>query len=267
MLRVLIGILCFYTFFANLLFADICVNNTRYSIPFLSVNDNYDLGLKTPSFSDLHGDIDLDAYLQGDIDILSQNAPLIVNEISSVLLKNTGVRVYINVVKDTLSSYNVINNDRLSIDDVLDSTSSNFQNRRLYEDRWLSNIDGKYAVIFLFYNDHAITLKSNLEFLKQKDIQNLLEDYAYPYLPAESVGTDKYDDGINEGVSNLYLALSHVIAKKYNFDLGAPKPMEKPSDMTKVVIYAMLIVLIGLFILVRFGLLAFKKSGGTHDAK
>lgn len=189
------------------------------------------------------------AYLQGDIDILSQNAPTIVQELSSIIYEKTGVKVFLHVVKNTPQN------------DTQTDINAKFQNRRSYETHITEQIQGNYAIIFLFYNDHAITLKSNLPFLNDTHAAELLEDYAYPYLPADSVGTLRYNDGVNEGVSNLYLALTHKIAKHYNFELNAPKPMEKQSDVTKVVIYAMLLILIGLFILVRFGLLAFKKKG------
>ncbi len=251
----MLRVLCLI-FSVNLLYANTCFNNINSNMQFLLANNDSVVQFKAINTNEESKKND--AYLQGDINILSQNAPLIVNQISNIIYKNTGVNVYINIVKDTLHSYKDISKE-INTDG---NNESNFQYRRLYESKWLANISGKYAVIFLFYNDHHITLKSNLEFLSQKDIQNLLEEYAYPYLPAESVGNEKYDDGINEGISNIYLALTHTIAKHFNFELKAPKPMEKPSDMTKVVIYVMLIILIGLFILVRFGLLAFKNKKG-----
>ncbi|GAB0172573.1 hypothetical protein NHP164001_05860 [Helicobacter trogontum] len=192
-------------------------------------------------------------YLQGDIDILSQDAPKIIQELSSVLYKKTGVKVFLHVVERTPQD-NTKEHDDTDINE-------RFHNRRFYESRIIEQIHGNYAIIFLFYSDHAITLKSNLDFLSDSNVAELLENYAYPYLPADKVGTPRYDNGVNEGVSNLYLALIHTIAQSYNVELNAPKPMERQSDVTKVIIYSMLLILLGLFVLVRFGLLAFKKKG------
>ena len=191
-------------------------------------------------------------YLQGDIDILSNNAPIIVKDISDKIYKATKIQVMLYVIKET--PYSQTNNTESKI-------NQKFQDRRLYETKILDSLKGQYAVIFLFYNDHAITLRSNLDFLDKEVADSLLESYAYPYLPADSVGTLRYDNGVNEGVSNLYLALAHTIANHYNIELNAPKPMEQPDEVTKVVLYAMLLILLGLFILVRFGLLAWKKKG------
>ncbi len=192
-------------------------------------------------------------YLQGDTDILSQNAPRIVQELSSIIYNKTGVKVILHIVEKTPQYQKDT--------DVAMQPNLNFQNRRLYESNIIKSIQGHYAIIFLFYNDHAITLKSNLDFLDEQHTAQLLENYAYPYLPADAVGTLRYDDGVNEGVSNLYLALTHTIANHYNFELNAPKPMEQQNETTKIIIYAMLFILIGLFIIVRFGLLTFKKKG------
>lgn len=193
-------------------------------------------------------------YLHGDIDILSNNAPLIVKDISDRIYKATKIQVMLYVVKETPR----YQGDNKQSDSII---NQKFQDRRLYETKVLNGLKGQYAVIFLFYNEHAITLRSNLDFLDIKAANDLLENYAYPYLPADSVGTLRYNDGVNEGVSNLYLALTHTIANHYNLELNAPKPMEQPDEATKVVLYIMLLILIGLFILVRFGLLIYKKKG------
>lgn len=209
--------------------------------------------IKTESNSNIDS-TSYNIYLHGDIDILSNNAPLIVKDISDRIYKATKIQVMLYVVKET-PQYHSDNKES-------DSTiNQKFQYRRLYETKVLNSLKGQYAVIFLFYNEHAITLRSNLDFLDKKVSNDLLENYAYPYLPADSVGTLRYNDGVNEGVSNLYLALTHTIANHYNLELNAPKPMEQPDEATKVVLYIMLLILIGLFILVRFGLLAYKKKG------
>lgn len=224
------------------------------------------------------GNITQSAYLRGDSSILSQNAPSIVQQLSSTLEKAVGVQVFLYIVGETPQSQSSKSQDLGTSQDSQDDKDSknskpdspqaitqeiiqaSFDNRRAYEMNEVAQIEGQYAAIFLFYNDHAITLASNLDFLNEEARQQLLEDYAYPYLPADAVGSVRYDNGVNEGVSNLYLALMHTIAAHYNVTLDAPKPMEKPSDATKVIIYAMLLIMIGLFVIIRFGF-GLKKKG------
>ncbi|MWV61265.1 hypothetical protein DCO58_10530 [Helicobacter saguini] len=147
--------------------------------------------------------------------------------------------------------------------DSIKQTKSRKEIIQDYEKEFTSHIRGEYAVIFLFFDDSYIDIKSNASFLDSKIIKNLLEDYAYPYLPAEKVGSEKYIDGVNEGLSNVYLATAHTIAGYYKVKLQAPKPMEKPSEATKVVIYIMLGILIVLFVLVSNGFLAKKDKNVT----
>lgn len=187
-------------------------------------------------------------YLTGDIDLLSKDAKDSVTSISSELFNKTKFQVFIHIIKNPIVNAQVQTNQL--------SLTERFQVRRNYEEQWLHNLQGNYAVIFLFYNDHAITIRTNGDFLKTQD---LLEDYAYPYLPAESVSNEKYNNGVNQGLSNLYLALVHKVAEHYKIVLNFPKPMEKPSGVTKVVIYVMLAILIGLFVLVSNGF--FKQKG------
>lgn len=194
-----------------------------------------------------------DIYLQGDTDLLSKDAIGIVQELSDLIYKKTGIKVFLYVIRNTPQHDKEADN----------STDINvkFQNRRFYEANVIRGIHSDYAIIFLFYNDHAITLKSNLDFLNDSHAAELLEEYAYPHLPADEVGTLRYESGVNEGVSNLYLALINKIAEQYNFKLNIPKPIEKQNDATKIVIYIMLFTLICLFVIVRFGLLSFNKKG------
>lgn len=194
-------------------------------------------------------------YLRGDTSLLSPDAPRITQQLSSTIEKAVGVQVFLYIIDRTPQS-----KSDTSMDYNQDSPQTRFDNRRAYEMSQTAQIEGKYAAIFLFYNDHAITLSSNLDFLDEQTRWQLLEDYAYPYLPADSVGSVRYSDGVNEGVSNLYLALMHTIATHYNITLDAPKPMEKQSEATKVIIYAMLLIMIGLFVIIRFGL-GLKKKG------
>ena len=180
-------------------------------------------------------------FLFGRTDLLSKDAPYSVALISSELLEKTGFRVMININDISTSG----------------TQEEKFESRRDFEKLFLASLFKQknteippYAIIFLFYNDHNITIRTNATFL---NTQELLEQYAYPYLPAESVGSHEYNDGVNEGLSNLYLALSHKIAQHYKIELNAPEPMEKPRGVTKVIIYAMLLFLIVLFLLVSNG--------------
>lgn len=194
-------------------------------------------------------------YFSGDTYILPKDAADSIKNLSSEIYDKTGISVFIHIIKQIPIS----NLQHLDISlDSLDMQNK-FQIRRAYEQQWIRLLKGKYAVIFLFYNDHSITIKSNVDFLKTQD---LLENYAYPYLPAESVESDKYKSGVNEGVLNLYLALSHTIAQHYNVTLHAPKPIEQPSDTTKIIIYMMLSILIVLFILVSNGFFSKSKKDG-----
>lgn len=237
-----IHVLFFSVFFA---LADESGNVNSFSKP-RAISSNSNDALDSENVSDFTHN----AYLYGDIDLLSGNAPVVVRNVSDKIYRATKIRTMLYIVKKT-PSY-VISNSESNI-------NQKFKDRRAYETKMLDGLRGQYAAIFLFYDDHAITLRSNLDFLDKKTLDVLLERYAYPYLPADSVGTSRYDDGVNEGVSNLYLALTNTIADHYHIDLRVPKPMEQTEGATKVILYVMLLILIVLFIVVRFGLGSFNK--------
>ncbi|RDU61455.1 hypothetical protein CQA44_08870 [Helicobacter sp. MIT 14-3879] len=210
----------------------------------------------TQNISPSQEDMSHHDYLIGDTDVLSHFAKESVAQVSGEIYKKTGFKLIIHVLKEVpiLDS-----NIKAKINNMQDSLSESekFKVRRDYEEKFLSKIHDNYAVIFLFYNDHHITLKSNVDFL---NTASLLDEYAYPYLPVADIYSDKYKNGVNEGLSNVYLATAHAIAAHYNVILNAPKPMEKPSEATRFVIYIMLFSLIGLFVLVYFGFFKTKKD-------
>ena len=120
-----------------------------------------------------------------------------------------------------------------------------FMDRRSYEDSFIATLDGNYAALFLFYKDHHLTLRSNASFI---DPQALLERYAYPYLPVASIDSNDYNEGVNRGVSNAYLALVHAIGSHYGLDLGVlPSPVSKPGDAARIIISLLLASLVGVF--------------------
>ncbi|WP_147289205.1 hypothetical protein [Helicobacter aurati] len=172
-------------------------------------------------------------------------------KVSSLIYKNTGFKLFVHVLKETPIMTKVTDKNRLL------SYQDKFKLRRDYENNFLSGIQGNYAVLFLFYDDHHITLKSNVDFL---DTSYLLNEYAYPYLPAVSTSSNEYREGVNTGVSNVYLAIAHEIASHYKMDLNIPQPMQKPSGGVRSIIYIMLFSLISLFLLVYFGFLSKHKE-------
>lgn len=237
-------------------------------------------------------------FLSGDTNLLSKEATFSVNNVSQPLFEMTKFQLFIHIIKEpTLQNAKIygsrLNEDSSTLDSKAEIIESNTTNSpqdsqdlakvlpqdskadskqaaksrkemiQDYEKEFTSRIRGEYAVIFLFFNEHYVDIKSNAAFLDSKIIKNLLEDYAYPYLPAEKVGSDKYINGVNEGLSNLYLATAHTIAGYYKVKLQAPKPMEKPSEATKIIIYIMLGILLVLFIIVSNGF--FAKKGAKKN--
>lgn len=203
--------------------------------------------------NNLTQNIESTKYLTGDIDLLSKYALTSVKQVSDELYDKTKFQVYINIVKEISKTDSIESNSQnpnIIESKVTESRDSKAKQIKDYENAFISKLDGQYAVIFLFYNDHHIDIRTNADFI---DIPYILSEHAYPYLPAEKINSPKYNDDVNEGLSNAYLSLSHVVANHYKVKLNAPKPRERPSEATKIVIYFMLFVMIGLFILVSSG--------------
>lgn len=188
------------------------------------------------------------AYVLNDNDIIFDFLKKSIDSISADIYEKTCFRFIVNVVKETTLGASSKISDVVSNNDI--SYQDKFRLRREHEDRFLSSMQGNYAVLFLFYNDHYITLKSNVDFL---DTNFLLDEYAYPYLPATSIQSNEYQDGVNTGLYNVYLAAAHAIASHYGIALDIRKPMQRPSEGVRSVIYVMLFSLVSLFLLVYFG--------------
>lgn len=169
-----------------------------------------------------------------------------VNLISQKIYELTGFKIYINMVLNTPLNDELKNRNDLTLKD-------RFYARREYEKNLIKKLNSPYAIIFLYYNEHHITVISSESFI---DSKYLLEEYAYPYLPISKVGSYKYDEGIKQGLSNIYLALVREVKNHYDISFDSPNPLEKPKEILKAIIYIMLFSLVGLFLLVRFGILA-----------
>lgn len=187
-------------------------------------------------------------YVLDDENLLFDFLKRSIENVSSDIYEKTGFKFLVSVSRITTSGIYA------NVDDTVPNElgyGDKFRLRREYENNFLSKIQDNYAVLFIFYNDHHITLKSNVSFL---DTDFLLDEYAYPYLPTTNIYSSEYQDGVNTGVSNVYLATAHAISSHYNITLDIPKPMQRPGDGVRSVIYIMLFSLVGLFLLVYFGL-------------
>lgn len=187
--------------------------------------------------------VENNGFMLGHIKQIPLESKVVVNKISSEVLSKTGFNIFVNIL-DSLPS------------EFKDNNKTDFVNRRDYESTIINQLPKPYAIIFFYYTDHKISLESSEGFL---DSNELLEKYAFPYLPNEKIGSDKYDDGINKGLSNIYLALVKEVGNFYKVEISAPFPLEKPSGMIKGLIYLMIFSLLGLFVLVRFKILGKKK--------
>lgn len=188
-------------------------------------------------------------YVLDDENLLFDFLKRSIENVSSDIYEKTGFKFLVSVSRTTPSGI-YTNIDNTVLNNEL-GYSDKFRLRREYENSFLSKMQDNYAVLFIFYNDHHITLKSNVGFL---DTDFLLDEYAYPYLPTTNIYSHEYQEGVNTGVSNVYLATAHAISSHYNVILDIPKPMQRPGDGIRFVIYIMLFSLVGLFLLVYFGL-------------
>ena len=201
---------------------------------------------KTPpsspsTFSPTFGDYTSKApqsFFIGDPSVMPSQAIDYINGLSSDLYNQTGFSLYVHVLNESTLGNASDKSDKAD-------SRQRFMDRRSYEDSFIATLDGNYAALFLFYKDHHLTLRSNASFI---DPQALLERYAYPYLPVASIDSNDYNEGVNRGVSNAYLALVHAIGSHYGLDLGAlPSPVSKPGDAARIIISLLLASLVGVF--------------------
>lgn len=184
-------------------------------------------------------------YMIGSIKQMPLESRDVVNRISKEISIKSGFHIFMNVV-DVIPG------------EFQNKSNTDFANRRDYEKSIINTLPKPYAIIFFYYQDHKISLISSEDF---SNTNKLLEDYAFPYLPNERIGSDKYDEGINKGLSNIYLAVVKKVSDFYKIDINAPTPLEQPSGVLKGIIYFMLFSMLGLYVLVRFGILKGKNNG------
>ncbi|PAF45352.1 hypothetical protein [Helicobacter sp. 11S02629-2] len=160
--------------------------------------------------------------------------------ISGELRDKAGFFVYISLV-DKTPTYTKIDS---KINDQ--SLKQAFDNRRIYEDNVIRKLNSPYAIIFFYKQDYKINVRTDSSFLNPNE---LLEDYAYPYLPLSNEKPMQKEEKIDYSLFNLYSAIVQQSAKHYGVKVqSAFNPSDKPEGIIKWLLYLMLIVLVGLFL-------------------
>ncbi|PAF50765.1 hypothetical protein BKH43_04200 [Helicobacter sp. 13S00401-1] len=163
-----------------------------------------------------------------------------IDTISGELRDKTGFSVYLSLVDKTPSYVKT----GATLSDQ--SLKQAFENRRIYEDKVIRRLNSPYAIIFFYKQDYKISVRSDGGFL---DPNELLEDYAYPYLPLNNEKPIPKEEKIDYSLFNLYSAIVQRSAKHYGVKVeSAFNPSDKPEGIVKWLLYLMLIVLVGLFL-------------------
>ena len=167
--------------------------------------------------------------------------------------------------------------------DVIDEVSlpSHYptkEHRRAYQKQVISKLNPPFVIIFLFVQEHKIELVSspNLhyipinntinddisqqkstqdkanttrEFLSPKKLNSIYFDYMAPLLPHKE--EDLTPNRISGVILNGYAEIADRIADAYQFKLenNFPRDEEGVKNYVKFILYAMLLILLGLFAL------------------
>lgn len=170
--------------------------------------------------------------------ILVPKSQAFVQTLSKEVFDKTGVRIYIDVI------------DEVSIPSAYPTKES----RKQYEQKVLQTLKEPYIVVFLFLQEHKIELVSSQDlqsFLDFKTLDQIYFDYMAPLLPEKEA--DLTPERISAVLLNGYSEIASRIAKHYHIKLehnDFETDEQGVRNFVRVIMYIMLFVLIGLFVLV-----------------
>lgn len=151
-----------------------------------------------------------------------------VQTLSSELRYKTGFSFYIDV-----------NSDK-----SLDTPAK----RKAHEEEISSKLRPPYGVLFFFYPSKKIEIVLDQTSEKLFDVDQIFFSYIAPLLPEKD--EDLTPQRISAFLLNGYSEITDRIADKYNIKLENNFPSSSVDSFVKIVLYIMLFILIGLFILV-----------------
>lgn len=168
--------------------------------------------------------------LDNDSSLLVPKTTGFVEKLSSELKDKTGFSLYI---------------------DILDRQSLDTKDKRLaYEKQIESSLNKPYGIIFFFLVDKKIDIVLSDDAKNMFDINDVFFSYMAPLLPEKD--SDLTPERISAIILNGYSEIADRIADKYNIHLVNNFPSENLNQGAKLLLWAMLIVLVGIFIIIYF---------------
>lgn len=162
-----------------------------------------------------------------------------VQALSAEIFQKTGIKAYLDII-DTITTPSIY---------------STKQARKLHQQEVLRSLKNPCVVIFLFLQERKIELVSSDDlhyFLDEKKLESIYFDYMAPLLPEKE--QDITPQRISAVILNGYSELADVIGHQYNivFENNFETNEEGVRTFVRFIMYAMLIILLGLFFLAHF---------------
>ena len=162
-----------------------------------------------------------------------------IQTLSAEIFHKTGVKVYIDVI-DTFT---------------LPSAYPTKQARKEYQEQLAQSLQSPYVVVFLFVQERKFDFLSSEdlhEFLDSKKLDSIYFDYMAPLLPEkeQELTPQRYSSIILNG----YAEIADVIAEHYEVKLenNIETNGQGVRTFVRFVMYGMILVLLGLFIVAHF---------------
>lgn len=162
-----------------------------------------------------------------------------IQTLSAEIFHKTGVKVYIDVI-DTIT---------------LPSAYPTKQARKEYQEQLAQSLQSPYVVVFLFVQERKFDFLSSEdlhEFLDSKKLDSIYFDYMAPLLPEkeQELTPQRYSSIILNG----YAEIADVIAEHYEVKLenNIETNGQGVRTFVRFVMYGMILVLLGLFIVAHF---------------
>ncbi|PAF54586.1 hypothetical protein BKH42_01035 [Helicobacter sp. 13S00482-2] len=155
-----------------------------------------------------------------------------VNKLSTQIKHKTGFSLYVDIV------------------DSLDLPTKD--GRIAYEKSILFKITPPYSVIFFFAKSKKVDIVLSDDAKNIFDTERMFFDYMAPLLPDPKKESEFTPNRISAAILNVYSIIADKISDSYNVDFDQNFPKDKSREVVYYIIWAMLIVLIGLFAWVYF---------------
>ncbi|PAF52309.1 hypothetical protein [Helicobacter sp. 13S00477-4] len=138
----------------------------------------------------------------------------------------------------------------LYVDVSTDASLDSKETREEHQNIILTTLKPPYGIIFFYRPTKKINIILSRDSQKLFDVDQVFFDYIAPLLPEKDI--DLTPQRISAIILNGYSEIADRIADRYGVTLENNFPSDNQNLFVRVILYLMLIILIGLFVIVYF---------------